>query len=82
MLQFSYLIGKEITIVINVNRLKGEIVAKGMTQKQVADAIGISDRAFRARLKNGRFNTNQIEKIAIILGLKNPWDIFFTHEVT
>lgn len=67
---------------IRVNELKGLIVSSGLTQKDVAISLGISDRAFRNRLKRGVFNNNEIQIMIELLNIKNPMDIFFAPDVT
>lgn len=62
---------------ILVNELKGKIVAKGLTQEEVAKELGITHKTFATRLKKGFFTTLEIEKMIKILELKNPWEIFF-----
>ena len=67
---------------IRVNELKGQIVSCGLTQKDVANRLGISDRAFRNRLKKGIFTNNEIQIMIELLDIKNPMDIFFAPNVT
>lgn len=65
-----------------VNELKGRIVAKGLTQGEVAKMLGISNKTFSTKLNTGIFTTVEIEKLIDILDLKNPWEIFFAEKVT
>lgn len=65
-----------------VNELKGRIVAKGLTQGEVAKMLGISNKTFSTKLNAGIFTTVEIEKLIDILDLKNPWEIFFAEKVT
>lgn len=67
---------------INVNELKGRIVAKGYTQTDVANKIGITPKTFSTKLKKGVLNSKEIEKLIDILDIKNPIDIFFVDNVT
>ena len=59
------------------NELKGRIVAKGLTQGEVAKKLGITSKTFSNKLEKGIFTTLEIEKLIKILDLKNPWEIFF-----
>lgn len=59
------------------NELKGRIVAKGLTQGEVAKKLGITSKTFSNKLEKGVFTTLEIEKLIKILDLKNPWEIFF-----
>ena len=64
------------------NALKAEIVRNGKTQKEVAELIGISEKTFISRMKNGYFGTDEAEVMIRELGIKNPADIFFANVVT
>jgi DNA-binding XRE family transcriptional regulator len=64
------------------NSLKAEIVRNGLTQKDVAKAIGISEKTFISRMRKGSFKTNEAEIMIEVLKLKNPSDIFFAAKVT
>ena len=67
---------------LDKNALKAEIVRNGLTQKKVASAIGISEKTFITRMKEGVFGTDEVEKMISLLNIKNPMDIFFADEVT
>lgn len=62
---------------VNVSELKAAIVRKGLTQKAVAKAIGISEQTFCRRMKAKAFGTDEAEKIAKLLEIQNPSAIFF-----
>lgn len=67
---------------LNKNALKAEIVRNGLTQKEVAEMIGISEKTFISRMQRGVFGTDEAEIMINRLGIKNPIDIFFANEVT
>lgn len=67
---------------IQADRIRGEIVARGFKQKDLAKALGITAHAFQHRLKTGRFNSDQLYTIAKMLKLENPWQIFFADDIT
>lgn len=67
---------------LNANKLKGIIVERGMTQKEVAAALGIQDKAFRARIRKGVFNSTQIEIMIDLLKIEDPCSVFFAKNVT
>ena len=67
---------------ILVNELKGRIVARGLTQAEVAEKLGITQKTFASRLEKGFFTTPEIEKMVEVLELKEPWKIFFAENVT
>lgn len=65
---------------MNVTKLRGAIVAKGMTQKEVAQALGISEKTFYLKMKRGSFGTDEAEKMVQLLGIENPIEIFLRSE--
>lgn len=67
---------------LDKNALKAEIVRNGLTQKDVAEMIGVSEKTFISRMRRGAFGTDEAEIMINRLGIKNPIDIFFAKEVT
>ena len=53
------------------DKLRGIIVAKGMTQHQVAREIGISPKTFYNKMKKGIFDTDEVRKMAAVLEINN-----------
>ncbi len=64
------------------NALKAEIVRNGLTQKEVAKKLGISEKTFIMRMKKGIFGTDEVELLIKLLKINNPMSIFFAEEVT
>ena len=62
---------------VDTKRLKGVIVANGKTQKEVAKHLGISEKTFYTRMKNGVFGSDEIEKMIDYLKIDDPISIFF-----
>lgn len=62
---------------IQVNEIKGRMKAEGYTQKKLAEELGISSKTLSTKLKKGVFGSDEIEKMIIILNIKNPMEIFF-----
>ena len=62
---------------IAVNKLRGLIAEHGMTQKQIALQLGISQKTFYNKMKKGVFGTDEVEKMVNILSINNPSEIFF-----
>lgn len=56
---------------VDVHRLKGSIVASGMTQEAVARAIGIDNSTFIRKMKSEgiAFSVGQMHKLADVLSL-------------
>lgn len=67
---------------IAVNKLRGIIAEQGMTQKEVAGRLGISQKTFYNKMKKGVFGTDEVEKMVGILSIDNPAEFFFANRVT
>jgi predicted transcriptional regulator len=66
---------------LNKNALKAEMVRNGITQKQLAKTVGISEKTFITKMKKGVFGTDEAQIIIDTLSITNPADIFFAKEV-
>lgn len=66
---------------VNIQRLKGKIVEKGFTQKDLAKFIGIDRSTFYRKIKNKgpKFNIDEVSKIISTLNIdkEDAIDIFF-----
>lgn len=62
---------------VAVNKLKGLIVANGMTQESLAKEMGITQKTFYLKMKKGVFGSDEIEKMIEILHIEDPMPIFF-----
>jgi len=69
---------------VNSQKLRGEIIAKGYTQEYIANQIGITPKTFTDRMKRGVFKSDEIEKIIEILQMDygTAMSIFFSNSVT
>ena len=67
---------------VNVPKLKGLMVEKGISQKQLASSIGINEKTLGRKLKTGKFNTDEMSKMIEILDIDKPIDIFFAKRLT
>ena len=67
---------------LNRNALRAEIVRNGLTQKEVALHLGISEKTFITRMKRGVFGTDEAEALISLLNIQNPQSIFFAKDVT
>lgn len=65
---------------MNTNKLRAIIVEKGMTQEQVARAIGITPKTFYTKMKEGVFRTDEVMRIAKLLEIEDPGAIFLGNE--
>jgi len=71
---------REVSRLIRTNELKGIIAKNGLTQKQVAEKIGITPKTFYGKMKKGVFGSDEIQKMIEILNINNPCEIFFAKE--
>lgn len=62
---------------VNVDKLRGVIAERGLSQRQVARMLGISEKTFYSRMKTGRFWSSEINKLISLLDITQPKDIFF-----
>nr|DAH66688.1 MAG TPA: putative transcriptional regulator [Bacteriophage sp.] len=60
------------------NKLAGIIVEKGYTQKDIAAKIGITPKTFYLKMKKGVWNTDEIQKMIVLLDIKDAADIFLS----
>lgn len=67
---------------IDVNTLKGLIVKKGLSQKNLADKLGITPKTFYNKMSKGKFNSDEMYAMIKILEIKEPSEIFFANDVT
>ena len=61
---------------MKVNLLKAEIAKAEMTQTSLAKAIDMSPQTLSKRMKSGKFNLEEAQKIIDVLNLENGADIF------
>ena len=64
---------------IDVNKLKGKIAENNLSQRKLARKLGISEITFYRKMQKGRFDSDEIEEMILILNIENPVEIFFTN---
>ena len=62
---------------INTSKLRGLIVERGYSQKDVASYIGISTKTFYSKMKTGNFYLTEIDKMVEMLDIADPTPVFF-----
>jgi len=67
---------------VRVDELRLLIEKRGYTIKEIAYLLGVSNRTLESRLDKGNLGSEDIEKMRIILKIKNPGEIFFAKNVT
>lgn len=61
---------------MNTAKLKGIIAEKGLSQRDVAKAIGVTEKTFYNKMKKGVFGTDEAIAMVELLRIDNPADIF------
>ena len=61
---------------IDTQKLKGIIAEKNTSQRQVAFALGMTEKTFYEKMKIGIFGSDEIDKMIELLEIKNPVSIF------
>lgn len=59
---------------LNTNELRGLIAKQGLSQRRISKLIGVTEKTFYSKMREGVFRTDELEEIAGILGIK-PMDI-------
>lgn len=62
---------------VDVNKLKGLIVEKGLTQTEVYNRMGLSKRQWQGRIEKKKFDSDDMLLLIRILEIDNPSPIFF-----
>ena len=66
----------------DIKKFKAQMVLKGFTGKQLADALNINESTFYRKLNdNGRFSREEINKMVDLLSIEDPKVIFFADEL-
>lgn len=63
-------------------KIRALMVERGLTGKQVAMKMGISDKTFYRKLNSGEFGTKEMNQLVDILKIEDPVKIFFAKSVT
>jgi len=69
---------------VNINELRGYIAKKGISQRQLAPKINMTETTFYAKMKKGVFGSDEIEGMISELDMspKEAAWIFFNLKVT
>jgi len=62
---------------VDVNKLKGLIIERGLTQTEVYNMMGLSKRQWQGRMEKKKFDSDDMLKLISILEIENPSPIFF-----
>lgn len=67
---------------VNTDKLRGLIAEKNLSQKAVAQELGISKKTMTNKMQNGKFSNDEMDKLIKLLEIKDPVAIFFAQLVT
>ena len=76
----SYRQKKGCESLIDVDKLRGRIAEKGLSQTKVAKEIGIAPKTFYEKMSKGVFGSDEIETMIECLDIENPMDYFFVQK--
>lgn len=62
---------------VDTNRLRGIIAERGLSQRKVAKVLGMTEKTFYNKMKNGIFGTDEAQKMVDFLKIDDPTQIFF-----
>lgn len=63
---------------MNTAKLRGIIAERGFSQREVAKQIGISEKTFYSKMKNGVFGTDEADRMIELLNIEDPASIFLS----
>ena len=61
---------------VAVDKLRGIIAERGMSQRQVAKVLGMTEKTFYTKMHKGVFGTDEAEQMIALLNIDNPVEIF------
>lgn len=64
------------------DELLGIIKARGLTQADVAEHLGITSKTFYEKMKRGVFGSDEVDRMIDFLKIEDPMWIFFERKVT
>ncbi len=65
---------------VATDKLRGIIVERGLSQRKMADLLGMTEKTFYTKMKNGVFGTDEAAKMVELLDITDPAEIFFATE--
>lgn len=67
---------------VATDKLRGIIAERGLSQRNVAKHLGMTEKTFYDKMKKGVFNSNEISEMISYLNIENPFNIFFAEFVS
>ena len=67
---------------VDVNRLRGLIAERGLSQRKVAKLLGMAEKTFYSKMKSGIFVSTEMSALIELLDISDLTGIFFTEFVS
>lgn len=67
---------------VDVNRLRGLIAERGLSQRKVEKLLGMAEKTFYSKMKSGIFVSTEMSALIELLDISDPTGIFFTEFVS
>lgn len=64
---------------IATDKLRGIISERGLSQRKVAEVLGMTEKTFYAKMKKGVFDSDEIDTMISLLEIQDPMQIFFAN---
>ena len=65
---------------VSTNKLRGLIAERGMSQRKIAKALGMTEKTFYSKMKKGVFDSDEIMIMINMLQIDDPISIFFVDD--
>lgn len=62
---------------VNVNEIRARMALLGITQKDLAKSLGVSEKTMSLKMSSGKFGLEEAKVLIQILDIENPSEIFF-----
>lgn len=62
---------------VATEKLRGIIAERGLSQRKVAECLGMTEKTFYSKMKKGIFDSDEMAEMITILKIENPNEIFF-----
>lgn len=67
---------------VDTNKLRGVIAQRGLSQRKVAESLGMTGNTFYRKMKKGVFDSDEMNIMITLLNITDPCEIFFADYVT
>lgn len=64
---------------IATEKLRGVIAERGLSQRKVAECLGMTEKTFYTKMKKGVFDSDEMAEMISLLSIEKPSEIFFAN---